>query len=131
MLHPGRIQPDVLTLQEQHRSALVYSGDQGACETTLIVRLYADTLFSMMPLDPRVMQAVDLAGFGFICRVGHTHVDHHLITALVERWRSETHTFHLHCSETTITLTNVAVLRGLRIDGDPVTFDPAHLGKSA
>ena len=126
VVHPGRIQPEVLTLQDEHRSARVYGGDQTACTTSLVVRLFADTVFLHFPLDPRVMEAVDLAGFGLLCRAGLTHVDHHLITALVERWRPETHTFHFHSGEATITLGDVAVLWGLRIDGEPITFGAAH-----
>jgi Plant mobile domain len=37
----------------------------------------------------------------------------HLLCALVERWRQETHTFHLSVSEMTITLDDVAILLGL------------------
>ncbi|KAG9458309.1 hypothetical protein H6P81_002817 [Aristolochia fimbriata] len=36
---------------------------------------------------------------------------------LLERWRSETNTFHLANSEMTITLKDVAILLGLRVDG--------------
>ncbi|KAH1056440.1 hypothetical protein J1N35_034505 [Gossypium stocksii] len=39
-----------------------------------------------------------------------------LISALVERWRPETHTFHLPCNECTITLDNVALQISLSID---------------
>ncbi|XP_076919093.1 EH domain-containing protein 1-like [Bidens hawaiensis] len=46
-------------------------------------------------------------------------VDNHLVTALVERWRSKTHTFHFKFGETTITLEDVQVLWGLSI-GDKV-----------
>ncbi|KAK5845166.1 hypothetical protein PVK06_001321 [Gossypium arboreum] len=40
---------------------------------------------------------------------------------LVERWRSETHIFHLLCGECTITLEDVALHFGLPIDGSAVT----------
>ncbi|KAL9667377.1 hypothetical protein QQ045_001734 [Rhodiola kirilowii] len=43
------------------------------------------------------------------------------MTALVERWRSETHTFHLHNGEMTITLEDVGILTGLPIEGRAVT----------
>ena len=43
-----------------------------------------------------------------------------LISALVERWRPETHTFHFPIGECTVTLEDVAVQLGVRIDGRPV-----------
>ncbi|CAI0543509.1 unnamed protein product [Linum tenue] len=49
--------------------------------------------------------------------------DASLITALVERWRPETSTFHLPCGEITITLEDVVTLSGLAIDGDAVVID--------
>ena len=44
-------------------------------------------------------------------------MDRALVTALVEQWRQETHTFHLSLGEATITLLDVAVLTRLPIKG--------------
>ncbi|KAH1206302.1 Protein MAIN-LIKE 1 [Glycine max] len=62
-----------------------------------------------------------LAGFGHIINVGKVDINQHLVSALVERWRTETHTFHFSHGETTITLQDVALQLGLKIDGLPVT----------
>ena len=48
-------------------------------------------------------------------------VNHFLITSLLERWRTETHTFHFPYGETIVTLEDVAVILGLLIDRDMVT----------
>ncbi|KAH0636832.1 hypothetical protein KY289_036747 [Solanum tuberosum] len=51
--------------------------------------------------------------------------DRALVTVMVERWRSETHCFHLPFGEVTITLQDMQVLFGLRIDGDVVYMQDA------
>ena len=43
-----------------------------------------------------------------------------LITCLVKRWRPETHTFHVPVEEMMITLHDVAIILGLRINGPAV-----------
>ncbi|KAG8501048.1 hypothetical protein CXB51_003147 [Gossypium anomalum] len=48
-------------------------------------------------------------------------LDSKLISALIERWRPETFTFHLPCGECTITLEDVHLQLGLPVDGDAVT----------
>ena len=44
---------------------------------------------------------------------------------MVERWRPETHCFHLPFGEVSITLQDVQALFGLRIDGDVVYIQDA------
>ncbi|XP_027768548.1 serine/threonine-protein phosphatase 7 long form homolog [Solanum pennellii] len=57
--------------------------------------------------------------------VGRMQYDRALVTTMVERWRPETHCFHLPFGEVTITLQDVQVLFGLRIDGDAVYIQDA------
>ncbi|KAH1250391.1 Serine/threonine-protein phosphatase 7 long form [Glycine max] len=52
--------------------------------------------------------------------MGYLKINSSLITALIERWRPETHTFHLRCGEATITLQDVSVLLGLHTEGAPL-----------
>nr|XP_023919086.1 serine/threonine-protein phosphatase 7 long form homolog [Quercus suber] len=72
-------------------------------------------------LDPRIMQYIDAAGFTGLFKVPDMEIDHALITALVERWRPETHTFHLPHGEMGITLQDIEVMLGIPVDGLPVT----------
>ncbi|KAJ9671156.1 hypothetical protein PVL29_027237 [Vitis rotundifolia] len=72
-------------------------------------------------MDPRIRRYVMQSGFYDVYRVRHTSLDWPLITSLVERWRLETHTFHLPIGEMTVTLQDVAMILGLRIHGPPIT----------
>ena len=76
---------------------------------------------SQWRMDPRIRPYVIHAGFYGIYRLGHIIIDWPLITCLVERWRPETHTFHVPVGEMTITLQDVAIILGLRIDRPAVT----------
>ena len=70
---------------------------------------------------------LEQAGFARAATLGSCKIDKALLTPMVERWRDETHTFHLPTGECTITLQDVALQLGLRVDGRPVvgptTFD--------
>jgi hypothetical protein len=47
-------------------------------------------------------------------------LDRSLLAALADRWRPETHTFHLPCGEMAPTLQDVTYLLGLPITGEAV-----------
>ena len=68
--------------------------------------------------DNRVINIIKLVGLEGLFRAPSKEIDHCLISALVERWRSETHTFHLPHGEMSITLQDVEVLYGLPIEGE-------------
>ncbi|XP_050920254.1 serine/threonine-protein phosphatase 7 long form homolog [Lathyrus oleraceus] len=62
-----------------------------------------------------IIPYLELAGFANVAKIASLKVDSKLIVALLERWRPETHTFHLPIGECTITLDDVSMLLGLRI----------------
>jgi len=66
-----------------------------------------------------------LLGLAQICQK-MPQLDKALITALVERWRPETHSFHLASGEITVTLQDVTMLFALPIDGRPVCSTTDH-----
>ncbi|KAG9458823.1 hypothetical protein H6P81_003331 [Aristolochia fimbriata] len=103
--------------QDSHRSESIWHGEDPGC---LECTEHFQTL-RHWPMDERMLPYVEAAGFGALHRVQWLRLDKPLITALVERWRSEMNTFHLANGEMTITLEDVAVLLGLRVDGDAVT----------
>lgn len=59
-------------------------------------------------------------GLHHLAELDKMRIDHALLTALVERWRPETNTFHFRGGEATITLEDVAYIYGLPVDGVPV-----------
>ncbi|KAG9442209.1 hypothetical protein H6P81_018063 [Aristolochia fimbriata] len=91
--------------QDSHRSEAIWHGEDPGC---LECTEHFQTLRHWL-VDERMLPYIE------------ARLDKPLITALVERWRSETNTFHLANGEMTITLEDVAVLLGLRVDGDTVS----------
>ncbi|XBH75012.1 hypothetical protein VPH35_101851 [Triticum aestivum] len=45
------------------------------------------------------------------------------LTALIDHWRPETHTFHLRTGEMTVMLQDIAMITGLPIDGNPLCMN--------
>ncbi|KAL4281637.1 hypothetical protein GQ457_03G031160 [Hibiscus cannabinus] len=75
-----------------------------------------------VPPPNRIIGYLREAGFEYFSRVlGGCKLQPTLIAALLERWRPETHTFHLPCGECTITLEDVSLQLGLPVKGRVVT----------
>ncbi|CAL0312232.1 unnamed protein product [Lupinus luteus] len=110
---PGPIIPSLLTLQDEHVSNNIWIGG----EVTFRARY---NFWQRLPSE-RVLQVIRNTAFGNIVDIGASEINNHLITALIERWRPETHTFHLPVGECTVTLEDVTFQLGLPIDGKTVT----------
>ncbi|QHO42647.1 uncharacterized protein DS421_5g155930 [Arachis hypogaea] len=78
------------------------------------------------PLSPdryndRVEKHLRFTGFLHVSQIGVVQCQKALVNALVEKWHSDTHTFHLPVGECAVTLEDVVVILGLPTDGPPVT----------
>ncbi|KAK5846825.1 protein MAINTENANCE OF MERISTEMS-like [Gossypium arboreum] len=69
------------------------------------------------PPSPLIENYLRDTGFWYVATIGRwCKLDPKIISALIERWRPETHTFHLPCRKCTITLEDVQLQLGLPID---------------
>ncbi|KAH7865052.1 hypothetical protein Vadar_001673 [Vaccinium darrowii] len=118
----GPIDPRLLVLQRQHRSHVVWeaNGKRPDDCATIVVHRSEQNLRKLPPLSQPVIQLIRQAGFGSLLVMPFMQLDLGLLTALVERWRPETHTFHFPSAEATVTLQDVEVIMGLPINGRPV-----------
>ena len=83
---------------------------------------YNEEFSNLEPMvDDHVVDIIKGVGLEGLLKTPGREIDHGLITALVERWWPETHTFHMPHGEVTITLQDVEVLLGLHVDGKAVT----------
>ncbi|RAL40132.1 hypothetical protein DM860_008272 [Cuscuta australis] len=122
-VHSGPISRDVLVLKPgEHRCDAVWDSEEYAkvilkCHMTSS-SLYTKTFVVNGP--PHVIEILQDYRFDRMEKVGELQLDWALITSLVERWRPETHLFHLPLGEVGITLQDVKVLLGLPVDGIPL-----------
>lgn len=114
--NPGPLDPSILYDQEKHVSNAVWEGQERGA-----LRCHEHTSkLGEWRLTPEQIELVEKAGFGYLRKIPAISLDNPLISALVERWRRETNTFHFTVGEMTVTLQDVAFLLGLAIDGKPV-----------
>ncbi|XP_061365274.1 serine/threonine-protein phosphatase 7 long form homolog [Gastrolobium bilobum] len=121
VIDPGPSDKTLLTLQEKHISTHVWNTceDPNVPDRVINVRHAATHDHRAIPeeIEPWLRQA----GFYHVARLRNHEIDHSLVSALVERWRPETRTFHMRMGEVTITLEDVHHLLGLPTDGDVVS----------
>ncbi|KAL8121782.1 hypothetical protein AgCh_018503 [Apium graveolens] len=117
-LMPGPKDTSVLHLQAEHRSSTIWNLGGG---NLLRARVRNPSSNRFPSLHPRMVPLLKDVGFDGVARLIGIHTDWSLVTILVERWRPETHTFHLPVGECTITLQDVSIILGLRVDGRAVS----------
>ncbi|KAI3701880.1 hypothetical protein L6452_27320 [Arctium lappa] len=114
--NPGPIDDSVLYDQEKHVSSAVWEGQERGA-----LRCHEHTSkLDQWTLTSKQIELVNKAGFGYLRLIPAISLDNPLISALVERWRRETNTFHFTVGEMSVTLEDVGYLLGLPIDGEPV-----------
>ncbi|KAH1262518.1 Serine/threonine-protein phosphatase 7 long form [Glycine max] len=113
----GPIDDDVLWMQPKHVSEHVWNGE---LDKKLHIRRAVPTYQGEEQIPEEIVPLLRQCGFYWIMKMGYLKINAALISAFIERWRPETHTFHLRCGEATITLQDVSVLLGLHIDGAPL-----------
>ncbi|XP_052886983.1 protein MAIN-LIKE 2-like [Gossypium arboreum] len=100
----------------QSTAKLVAKGDIMALFVDQVLQCYIRNMFgpSLLLIENYLREV----GFWHVATIGWgCKLDPKLISALIERWRPETHTFHLPYGECTITLKDVHLQLGLLVDG--------------
>ncbi|KAE8794333.1 mutator protein [Hordeum vulgare] len=78
---------------------------------------------SVMHYDERYTPYIEMTGLlSFVHLVSRStpNLNAAAVTALIDRWRPETHSFHLRTGEMTVTLQDVSMITALPIEGKPL-----------
>ena len=115
---PDPIDESLLRFQADHISTKIWEGEER------LIRPRSHSIWCFKhedQIDDHVQNLMNKAGFGNVLSIGKIEINHHLISALVERWRTETHTFHFSYGEAMVTLEDIALQLGLNVDENAVT----------
>nr|XP_009588667.1 serine/threonine-protein phosphatase 7 long form homolog [Nicotiana tomentosiformis]XP_016493945.1 PREDICTED: serine/threonine-protein phosphatase 7 long form homolog [Nicotiana tabacum] len=108
-----------------HRSSHIWDGQ---CLSQTFRPRRIDDLWEFIrdhPLHRRIVRCLQRTGFYRIIEIVRLQVDWALITAMIEWWQPETHTFHLPIGKASIALEELEVLFGLPVDGIPAAYPHA------
>lgn len=108
---------DFLHFGNKHRSCHISETINDETQHYIRNRYHQKILHAPVNIE----ESLQLAGLWEFTKLNRYNIDNRLITALCERWRPETHTFLFPSGECTITLEDVHMLLGLKINGEPVT----------
>ncbi|XP_020245726.1 protein MAIN-LIKE 2-like [Asparagus officinalis] len=122
-MEPGPSSDEVLYDQPRHRSHVISFTERGP-DIVMVDHSLSHSRWHIE--DERIIAAVGRAGFLTCSKLRWMRLDWPLLTALIDGWRPETNTFHFRMGEPTITLQDVAMILGLRIDGPCVTGSERH-----
>ncbi|KAH0697912.1 hypothetical protein KY285_015064 [Solanum tuberosum] len=100
VVNPGPIDRTLLLSQHEHKSELSWKGEISFSSLMKTVRINdAWNLFRLHRPHGRVVEILHRSGLYDVVCVGRMQYDCALVTVMVERWRPETHCFHLPFGE--------------------------------
>ncbi|KAE8771315.1 hypothetical protein D1007_56838 [Hordeum vulgare] len=105
--------------EKKHRAVLVERG-----EVPPLLRLRGHNPNETLVYDPRYepyVRRMDLLQFVLNFKGTPPWLNATALTALTDRWRPETHSFHLPLGEMSISLEDIAMISGLPIEGRALT----------
>ncbi|KAH1200480.1 Serine/threonine-protein phosphatase 7 long form [Glycine max] len=113
----GPRENDVLWMQKQHVSQHIWNED---ADRKLRMRRAIPTYQGIEQPPTEIIPLLQQSGLYTTIKLRRIKINGGIVNVFVERWRPETHTFHLTCGEATITLQDVSVLLGLPVDDNPL-----------
>ena len=114
---------DMLWMQDKHVSQHIWNEEE---DRKLHIRRVVPTYQGQEEIPDEIIPLLRQSSFYWIMKMGYLKINAALISTLIERWRPETHTFHMRCGECTITLLEAFVLLGLHVDVSPL-IGPTNL----